>query len=146
MHSIIIRFFSGELNPVIKEIQTLAVESSSFKLNLLECFVRNKINRLENQYIEISTRFIEVYQKWSNPDKLFESIKLPDDKNKDALMADYSGMKEAIKEHFEEGFRLLGFIDRVLTARSTASYNCVAVILSILAITISGIIAIFSQN
>ena len=61
------------------------------------------------------------------------------------LLAEYVEIKPSLTEHINEGFRVLGFIDRLLTGARAAADTRVAVILSIFAITVSIITAIFAK-
>lgn len=58
-------------------------------------------------------------------------------------LANYMAIRPALAEHVHEGFRLLEYIDRTISAHKSAAYNRVALFLSVVAITVSLIVAIF---
>jgi len=59
----------------------------------------------------------------------------------DALK-EYMRIKPSLSEHIQEGFRVLGFIDRLIGGARSVADNRVAVILSMIAITVSIIVAV----
>lgn len=140
-------FFQLELNPLIERLHDLAVESSSLRLGFVDCFVesfaRGPLRSLENSYSEATIAFFGLYRRWSDLDRLFESAGFSSDAECGAAIGDYLRIQPEMSRHFEVGFRLLAHVDRVLTGQRTAAYNRVAISLSLAAITISVIVAIF---
>jgi len=142
----IAKFTKDELLPLTEKIENLAIQASQFRVGFWRSFLRYKFSELENLYKDISVQFINLYHKWNTPDILFKELKMDpkEDQQKVAkVMADYFQSQQAIMWHFNEGFRLLSYIDRILTEQSTASYNRVSITLAILAITISVILTLF---
>ena len=137
-------FTKDELLPITAKIEELAIKVSQFRLGFFSSFSRKRSSQIENEYKKISVEFIKLYHKWNTPDILFKDLKI-DSKEEQKLggvMADYFKSQQAVMWHFNEGFRLLSYIDRILTEQSTASYNRITITLSILAITISVVVAI----
>ncbi|KUK50056.1 MAG: hypothetical protein XD75_0071 [Parcubacteria bacterium 33_209] len=137
-------FTKDELLPIAAKIEEIAIEVSQFHLGFFSSFSRKRLSQIENEYKKISVEFIKLYHKWNIPDILFKDLKI-DSKEEQKLggvMADYFQSQQAVMWHFNEGFRLLSYIDRILTEQSTAFYNRISITLSILAITISVVVAI----
>ncbi len=137
-------FTKDELLPCIKRIRELAIETSQFRVGFWSSILRKSISGLEEKHKKTSVQFINLYHKWSTPDLLFQALgeeykKPPKLGN---IMGDYFNAQNAVMAHFNEGFRLLAYVDRILTEQSTAIYNRISVTLSIIAVTISIIVAI----
>lgn len=145
---VISRFTKDELFPVTEKIRNLAIEISQFRAGFLESFLRNKIKKLEKLYKDLSVSFLNLYNKWNTPDILFKNLNI-DFKNPQEfgpIMGDYFNSQQAVMWHFNEGFRLLNYIDDILTSQTTASYNRISISLSLLAIVISIILVIFFKK
>jgi len=128
------RFAKDELLPLTARIEELAVDVSQFRSGFWDSILRKKLSNLENKYKEISVEFIKLYHKWNTPDILFEKLK---GQEPPLFIADYFQSQQAIMWHFNEGFRLLSYVDGILTNQSTASYNRISIVLAMLAIVIS---------
>ncbi|MFH1656163.1 MAG: hypothetical protein ABH956_00105 [Candidatus Nealsonbacteria bacterium] len=141
---IIGKFSKDELFPCISEINKLAIDVSKFRSSFWGDLSKNKILKLENRYKDISVKFINLYHKWNTPDILFKDLNQnPKDIEKDGkIIADYFSTNQAVMKHINESFRLLGYIDKILTGQDTAFYNRVSIALAIIAVTISIIVAI----
>ena len=140
----IMKFTQDEVFPCVHNIRKLAIKTSQFHIGFWDSFFRKEISKLENEYKKESVEFIKVYHKWSTPDILFKELNI-DSKDKirhGNVMADYFNAQQAIMWHFNEGFRLSGYINKILSEQSTAAYNRVSITLALLAITISIIVAI----
>jgi len=135
----IAKFTKDELLPLIRNIEELAIKVSQFRVGFWRSFWRRKFSELEDQYKQESVLFIKFYHRWSTPDIFFDDLNIDteDQQRLGGVMADYFQTQKAIAQHFNEGFRLLNYIDRILTNQSTASYNRVSISLGILAIVIS---------
>jgi len=140
----ITQFIKNELLPLIRNIEELAIEVSQFRVGFWGSFLRKKFLILEDKYKKESVEFIKFYHKWSTPDIFFESLNIDtkDQQKLGGVMADYFQTQRAIIQHFNEGFRLLGYIDRIFTEQSTAAYNRVSITLSLIAVVIAIIIVI----
>jgi len=138
----IARFTKDELLPLTARIETLAIQVSQFRVGFWGSFLRYKFTRLEDSYKDISVNFINAYHKWNTPDILFKELNTnpKDNPSFGGVMADYFQSQQAVMWHFNEGFRLLSYIDRILTEQSTAAYNRISISLALLAIAISIII------
>lgn len=139
------KFSKEDLLPLTAKIEELAIDVSQIRHSFINSFFRIGFSLIEDKYKKISVEFIKVYHKWNTPDILFEDLKIDsEDKRKlGGLMTDYFQSQQAVMWHFNDGFRLLSYIDRIITEQSTASYNRISIALAILAITISVIIMIF---
>lgn len=136
-------FTKDELFPLIQEIRQLAIKVSTFRVGFWGSFFRKKLSQIDEEYKNYSAKFIEKFHKWSTPDILFQEIEHPPGSKESAMViADYFNSQGAIMQHFNEGFRLLSYIDRIITEQSTASYNRISITLAILAITVSIIVII----
>ena len=134
-------FVKDELLPLIKEIRNIAVKTSRLRVGFWESFRRKELSNLEERYKSISVKFLENYHKFSTPDILFKDLK---NQESPTFIADYFQTQGAVMQHFNEGFRLLSYIDNILTGQSTAAYNRASIFLSLLAIVIAVIIGILS--
>ncbi len=138
--AIVLSYFKDELNPTVTALQTFAEEVASYKVGFFESLTRKKLEGMESRYAEHMSSFMRIYKKWHLPDEMFKDVQIAD---KTGLLAEYMQLKPSLTEHINEGFRVLAFIDKLISgARSTADTQ-VAVILSIIAITISIVTAIF---
>ncbi len=88
------------------------------------------------------TRFMRAYQKWFDPDELFKGVKTDDAQGTAVILGDYFRSRQANQEHFDEGFRLLEHIDRIISGKKYIANNRVAMFLSILVITLFIVVAI----
>lgn len=142
--TMIAKFTKDELFPITKRIRTLAIEISNFRAGFRESFLRLKIKHFENSYKDVSVVLVSLYHTWSTPDELFKELKI--DTNNPQLFGpiiqDYFNSQQAVMQHFNEGFRLLSYIDGILTNQSTASYNRISIGLSLLAIATSIVLAV----
>lgn len=137
---IILTFVQDELLPLVKEIRELAINASKLRVGFFNSFMRRKLSRLEDNYKITSIQFIQIYHKWSTPDILFKNLKM----EPPVFMADYMQAQGAVMNHINESFRLLNYIDRILTEQSTASYNRMSIAIALFAIVIS--IGVFLFN
>ncbi len=135
----IAKFTKDELFPVVNEIKNLAIRVSQFRVGFWGSFLRYKFSETENSYKNISVQFIKLYHKWNTPDILFEKLEKQDPP---IFIADYFQAQQSVMWHFNESFRLLSYIDRILTEQSTAAYNRVSISLALLAIVLSIILNI----
>lgn len=136
----LLTFFREELQPVVADLQSLAEDVAGFRVGFLESITRRRLRELEKRYAHSMTQFMTVYRKWHSPDEMFKGI---GDSYNAEVLAEYQRIKPALAEHIQEGFRVLGFIDRLVGGARSVADNRVAVILSISAITVSIIFAIF---
>lgn len=140
--STVLSYFREELQPVIADLQVLAKEAAGFKVGFVESIARKKLHELEERYAKSMALFMEVYKKWHFPDEMFKGIGASYNAE---VLAEYQGLKPALSEHINEGFRVLGFIDRVVGGARSVADNRVAVLLSMAAITISIVTAIIQS-
>lgn len=143
----IAKFTKDELLPIAKKIRQLAIVISKFRAGYLESFHRRGLGNLENEYKSLSVELVSSYHKWSTPDDLFEDLDIDKDNPQQfgPIMIDYFNSQQAVMQHFNESFRLLSYVDGILTGQSTASYNRISVSISLLAIVIA-IVAILLAN
>jgi len=141
--TIIANFMKDELLPLNEELQVLAIDVSSLQIGFFESFTRKRLDELEKSYIDSMTRFMRAYQKWFDPDELFKGVKTDDAQGTAVILGDYFRSRQANQKHFDEGFRLLGHIDRIISGKKYMAYNRVAMFLSILAITVAIVVVIF---
>lgn len=135
----VLSYFREELQPVIAELQSLAEDVAAFQVGFAESISRKKLHELENRYAQSMALFMVAYKKWHFPDEMFKGIGAS--YNAETL-TEYLSIKPALSEHIQEGFRVLGFIDRLIAGARPIADNRVAVILSIGAITVSIIVAV----
>lgn len=136
----VLSYFRDELLPVIAELQVLAEDIARFQVGFAESIRRKRLRALEGRYVQLMARFMGAYKKWHFPDEMFKGI-IGASYHADVI-AEYQRMKPALSEHIQEGFRVLGFIDRLIGGARAVADNRVAVILSIAAITVSIIVAL----
>jgi hypothetical protein len=88
---------------------------------------------------------ISLYKVWSTPDILFKELKIKDEETErlGIIMSDYLSNDKVMQVQFEEGFKLLDISNKILTDENTSSYNKLAITLSVIAISISIIVALF---
>lgn len=141
-------FVKNELFPVTKSIRELAIEVSKFRAGFTESFFRKKIRELDSRYRSLSVDLISLYNKWETPDELFKEINLDKDNPQimGPILMDYFNSQQAVMQHFNESFRLLSYIDDILTTQSTASFTRMSVGISLLAIVTSIIVGIIKLN
>lgn len=130
----IAKFAYEKLIPAVEKLSELAIKVSNFRYNFFAGFKKIELHKLDKDYKKTSKIFFEVYKEWHTPDILFKDLK---DKKDATILLDYFNTRAAINEHINEGFRLIDFIDGVITGQNTAFYNRAAIELSILAIVIS---------
>jgi len=143
VETIIANFMKDELLPLNEELQVLAIKVSSLQIGFFESFTRKRLDELEKSYKDSLTRFMRAYQKWFDSDELFKGVKTDDAQDTAALLGDYFRSRQANQEHFDEGFRLLGHIDRIISGKKYIVNNRVAMFLPILVITIFIVVVIF---
>lgn len=139
----IAKFLFEELNPVVGELRQLAVDVSGFKLAFWASFTTRGLRNLEELYNATMKRFMTAYKKWQNPDELFGEVPPKDDEEAGPMLADYLRFSDLVDKSINEGFRLVGHIDGVLSQQRSIAYNRVAMMISIAAITVSIIVAVF---
>ena len=137
---VVLAFLRDELQPVILDLHSMAQRASLFRIGFWASFTPRGFQDIENSYIDAMTRFMSAYKKWYFPDELFSGA---GHSYNAQVLADYMTMKPALQEHIHEGFRLLEYIDRVLSGQKSVVYNRVAMSLSVAAITVSVIVAFF---
>ncbi len=137
---IVFTYFTDELNPAVSELQSFAEEVSSYRVGFLESLTRKKLNDLEKRYAAHMSSFMRIYKKWHLPDEMFKDVQAPD---KTSLWVEYLQIKPSLSEHINEGFRVLAFIDKLVGGARSNADTQVAVILSLIAIKISIVTAIF---
>ncbi len=136
------RFMKDELFPTLEAFQVLAVEVSSLRLGFVDSFGSKRLDSIEARYVELLGRFMRLYRTWFDPDELFKGIEAKDPQKAAMLLGDYTGAKQAIQEHVNEGFRLLAQVDRIISDHKTTAYNRLTMFLSIVAITLSIVVAL----
>ena len=142
-NQIITDFLMKELFPMNKEIQTLLVDVSSIRMGYFRSLVPSDLNDIEDKHADLLERFMKAYRKWNDPDVLFKDSKMKDPQKVSLMMMDYNQMQTAVGKHIDEAFRMMEQIDRITANKKTTSYNRITMLLSLLAITISTIVAIF---
>lgn len=136
---IVLTFLKDELQPVILELHSVARNASSFRTGFWGSFTQKNLRNIETAYVDAMNRFMAAYKKWCFPDELFKDA---GSSYTPQALVDYMSMKPALQEHIHEGFRLLEYTDRVISGQRSAASNRVAIFLSIVAITVSIIVAI----
>ncbi|MFC6635439.1 hypothetical protein [Microbulbifer taiwanensis] len=138
--TVALTYFREELQPVLSELHELSVKLSGFKVGFFESITRNRIRDLEADYANLMNRFMATYKKWYLPEEMFNGtgVELTTE-----AYSEYHGLKSAFTEHIQEGFRLISFADRLVGGARSIADNRVAITVSISAITVSVIIAIF---
>ncbi|MBN1254902.1 MAG: hypothetical protein JXA50_06485 [Deltaproteobacteria bacterium] len=137
---IVLEFLRDELQPVILKLQSVAQQTSSLRVGFWGSFTQKELRTLEQSYVETMSRFMVAYKKWYFPDEMFKDV---GSSHNVQMLSDYIKVKPALKEHIQEGFRLLEYIDRILSGQKSTAYNRVAMSLSIVAITVSVMVAIW---
>ncbi len=137
---IIAKFTNDELLPATKGMRDLAIDISSYKIALRDYLWKDDLNKLENTYKDMVVKFMKLYNKFSTPDILFQDIV---NKDEPLFIADYFQSQGAVMWHFNEGFRLLSYMNSILVQQNTAIYNRRIFALSLFAIVIS-IVSIFA--
>lgn len=137
-------FTKDELLPIAKKIRQLAIIVSRFRAGFLESFYRKELRKLENEYKSLSVELVSSYHKWSTPDDLFKDLNIDNDNPQQfgPIMIDYFNSQQAVMQHFNESFRLLSYIDGILTGQSTASYTRISISLALAAIVVSVAVAL----
>jgi hypothetical protein len=129
--------------PAEKAIQVLALKVFDYKPTLLNSFQRAKFSEISEEYRVVSGEFLRAYKIFQTPDELFKQIQSNDSQKAAMYVSDLMRFSPAAKPHFDECFRLLEIIDRSLTRYSESSDQRVATILSLTAISVSIMVAIF---
>lgn len=135
-----------KLFPAVGKLKELAMETAKYRINICNSFFRMGLDSLQRKYEEQNRNFLALYHEYSTPDELFAEFNLDPEKDKDKIglmMGDYLKSEQAIISHFQEGFKFLEIIDRQLTRYYQSADQRMATVLSISAITISIIVAIF---
>lgn len=145
---VIAKFVKDELFPLLDHIRDLSISVSQLKVGFFDSFLRIALNKQESSYKDLSVKFITMYKKWNMPDLLYKEVKIDTNNPLEfgPAMNDYFNSQQAVMWHFNEGFRLLSYIDSVLTEQSTASYNRISVSLSLIAIVISVFLGIILKK
>jgi hypothetical protein len=141
----IMEHLSKQVFPVVKEIQQLSLEIGDYKQGFINSFFRARLSELQEKYRKVNKKFLQAYHIYQTPDELFKdaTINQKKDEQKIAVMiSDYMNTKNIIMPHFQEGFVLLEMMDRNLTRCSQSADQRVSTFLSILAITISIVLAL----
>lgn len=132
------RFAKFDLLPVVHDIEKLAIDVSAFRLGFWGALAQNDLSKIERRFGEISKRFLEVYHVWNTPDLLFKDVKHETGSRESmVVMADYFNVRNAVIPHFESGFRLLEYIQSIITVQNTAANNRVSIFLSLAAVALS---------
>jgi len=134
--------FAQEMFPVVRDLQGLAVDVCALRIGFFSSFYSRKLNALNHEYVDLLGNFMRVYRKWADPNELFKDVDVKDPRGAAQLMNDYTRMRGALREHLEEGFRLLAYIDNVLRDRKTIAYNRLTMFIAALAIVISVLVAV----
>ena len=137
---VVLAFLRDELQPIILNLHALAQRASSLDTGFWESFTQKEIRAAESSYGEAMQRFMAAYKKWYFPDEMFATAGPAYTAD---TLANYMAMRPALAEHVHEGFRLLEYIDRIISGHKSVAYNRVAIFLSITAITVSVIVALF---
>jgi len=148
---IILNFSKDKLLPSITDLEKFVIKVADYEITFISSFSRKKLNQLNSEYKEKNKNFYILYHLFSTPDELFKEIKKTKGiKDKPQLteidggiIADYFTAKQMIMNSFGEGFKLLGTTERQLDRYYQSADQKVATILSIFAITISIIVAIW---
>lgn len=124
---------ADELQPALVDLTSLAKRAASLKIGVFKSFWPKDLDALEDSYANTMTRFMDAYHKWAFPDEMFRGRTDYDAQ----MLADYIKARPLLKEHINEGFRLLEYIDRTLGGHRSSARNRVAVILSLMAVVVS---------
>jgi hypothetical protein len=143
---VIMNFVATNVFPVKKEIQEFSLEVASYSQGFWNSFLRHELGSLEKRYRELNQKFLTTYHTFDTPDELLKETndQLKDNQNLMGLvMADYMQIDNMVQKQFDECFRMLSVISRDLSRYSQATDQRVATILSMAAISVSVIVAIF---
>ena len=142
----IAKFAKDDLIPIIRKIGELAVKTYQLKFNFLTRFYNKDLKKPEKELDDLSATFINYYHNWNTPDIFFKELNIGGDPEKISyVIQDYFNNKEAINEHFNQGFRLLDSISNTIRNQLNASYNRIAITISLIAIIIAIIFGIYHQ-
>ena len=141
---VIARFVKDELFEELVKIRDLAIEASDYKSGFFESFLMMDLRQLENKFVKSTSNFLKLYKKWNTPDILYQNLKInPDDPQKmGPAMQDYFNSQQAVMQHFNEGFRLIEYINSLILPIKTTSYNRISILVSLIAIVVSVFISV----
>lgn len=148
-------FLAKNLVPHINEIRELAKKSSSFRMGHWDSFKyvfrRNSSSlfKFENEYRESSKKLFELHYIWNNIDVFFEKSESPapqiQTKENIDLLSDYKRLREnesIDKWYFNDGFRLIKYINHIITTERTAAYNTVSINIALVALVLAALAAL----
>ncbi len=134
----------SELSPIAEELTELALDASKLKIGFIGSFTRKKLDSVQNRYSKLMKRFLVAYRKWMGhrTDELMEEVKPKNDDEKHAYIAGYIQLRESgtTPKYFGDCFVLIDHINKVIGDHKSVANNCVAISLSLLAITVSVIL------
>jgi hypothetical protein len=116
------------------ELQLLACDVVSLRLNLFESLYSKKLKGLENRYHGRVNAFVNLYQIWSTPDSLFKSDKKKTPEESIMLLRDWENMKPAVEKHFNEAFKMISTMQTILNFHKSNQFNRLTIIVGVLAI------------
>lgn len=146
---VIPEFIMGELFPSLEKIRTLCSNTYGIDRGYIKSVDRSEINDKTDEYRGVAKEFLDLYIKWNTPDRLYEGIDpgISDNASRMAgILQEYYNYGLPMRQHFEEGFRLLDQIDRSLTSLNNASFARLSLGSGLVAIVISLIVAIIAGS
>jgi hypothetical protein len=116
------------------ELQLLACDVVSLRLNFFESLYSKKLKNLEDRYHGRVNAFVNLYQIWSTPDTLFKSDKKRTPEETVVLIRDQEKMKPAVEKHFEESFKMISMMQTALNFHRSNQFNRLTIIIGTIAI------------
>ena len=127
-------FLKDELWPLVKDIEQLAIEACKLKDGFWARLTGRNLSKINDKYLDVSVAFMNAYHKWNTPDELFKGMShLPDDN----VMSAWFQLNDAATATFNQGFRLIDYVDRVISERNTSRYNTWSMIIAVIAVIVA---------
>ena len=104
-----------------------------------------KLTKLETVYVALSANCFNAYRKCFDPEEIFNLGDRTDPSTVAALFADHEQIKKFVRQQFDEGFRLLAYVDRSIGDRKTTVYNRMTMFVSLVALTVS-VVAVIAAS
>ena len=131
---VITDFLKDELQPSVYDLHDLTREAASLNIGLCETVTQRKIRGLESSYIEKVSNFMAAYQKFYKPDTLFADASR---EFKDNAVVQYMRHQPALEKHIQAGMSSLEYVAGTLNNSKSVVFNRIAMLLSIIAISVS---------
>ncbi len=116
------------------ELQLLACDVVSLRLNFFESLYSKKLKDLEDRYHGRVGVFVNLYQIWSTPDTLFKSDKKRTPEESVMLIRDREKMQPAVEKHFDEALKMISTMQTILNFHKSNQFNRLTIILGVLAV------------